>query len=145
MGSASSYGGIWTSMAKARRRRSVPLGPVWCIVRWVWKVAPPARSGIGTTCAGSTSSITSALTIGSSYRWRWVTMPVGVRAGHELHAPVVDVDVVEREPHAAGVVAEVLLPERLVLVPRRLVAVLRRLVDHVRPRLEAVDRHVEQL
>ena len=76
--------------------------------------APPSAS--------SMSSITSALTIGSSYEVAVGDDAVGVRARQELHAPVVLVDVVEGEPHAAGVVAEVLLPERLVLVPRGLVA-----------------------
>ena len=132
-------------MAKARRRRSVRFGPVWCMVRWVWNVAPPARSGTGTARDSSTSSITERAHHRVVVEVAVGDDAVGVGAGQELHAAVVDVDVVEGEPHAAGVVAEVLLPERLVLVPRRLVPAAGGLVDHVRPGLEPVHRHVEQL
>ena len=73
----------------------------------------------------------------------WVTVEVtvlehlgAVGTGHERHAAVGLVAVVERHPHPDGVEPLARLPVRLVLVPRRLVTGARRLVDHVTPHLE---------
>ena len=62
--------------------------------------------------------------------------PAVVRTGEEPHAPVLDVDVVERHPHAEGVVREARLPVRLVLVPRDREAAHRWFEDQVAPALD---------
>ena len=128
-----------------RPRPPRPVGAVRtrdeCSVRGWWKLTPPARSWIGTAAVVSIASTSSRrCTDGSSPTWRCGSTSPLVGTGHEPHAPVVDVDVVERHPRAERVVREARLPVRLVLVPRDREAALRRLEDQMAPALDGRPR-----